>query len=62
MKLAILCLMLQGCALGIPDAGPAPPPPPEPCQVWRKIDNGPWVCISRRRALEELKKLTPPGI
>lgn len=33
MKLALVCLLLSGCALGIPDAGTALPKV-KPCQVW----------------------------
>jgi hypothetical protein len=56
----LACLMLAGCALGIPDMDP-PVKPPEPCQIWVKVDNGPWRCHSRRRVLEDLKKIVPPS-
>lgn len=58
---ALVALVLPGCVMGIPDAGPAPPPPPKPCQIWVKIDNGQWHCYERGEVLRELKKMTPPG-
>lgn len=55
----IAVLMLAGCVMGIPDAGPPPPKPTEACQIWVRIDNGPWRCYERERVLRELRKITP---
>jgi hypothetical protein len=55
----LACLLLAGC-FGIPDAVP-PPTKTEACQIWVRVDSGPWRCYSRRRVLEDLKKITPPG-
>lgn len=60
MKLAALVVsaLLAGCAIGIPDAVP-PPPRAKPCQIWVRIDNGPWKCYERGEVLRELRKMTP---
>lgn len=54
----IVACMLAGCVMGIPDAVP-PPPRTEACQIWVRIDNGPWKCYERERVLRELRKITP---
>lgn len=44
--------------MGIPDAGPAPPPKPEPCEVWIVVhpDNTA-RCVSREHARRDLCRL-----
>jgi hypothetical protein len=52
--------LLVGCVMGIPDAAP-PPPKSEACQIWVRVDDGPWHCYSRDHVLRDLKKITPPS-
>lgn len=58
----VLCLMLAGCVMGIPDAGPAPPKPPEPCEIW-VIDYSRQraVCMSRERFRREVAPVLLPS-
>jgi len=51
---AVIALALTGCtAIWDP-----PPKKPEPCQVWVRIDNGPWRCYARERVRRDLCKIT----
>lgn len=53
----IAAAMLAGCVMGIPDAVPPPKPTPA-CQIWVRIDNGPWRCYERGKVLRDLCKAT----
>jgi hypothetical protein len=34
-------------------------PAPKLCQIWVRIDNGPWHCYERGEVLRELRKINP---
>lgn len=53
MKIAMLCLMLSGCAPWNVDAVPAV----KKCNLWVRVNEGPWKCVRRE---EFLPKVIPP--
>jgi hypothetical protein len=55
MRLALLCLLLQGCALGIPDADP-PVPKVKPCQVIVIVEPDHKATCMTRREFENAMK------
>lgn len=54
-QLTAICLLLQGCVMGIPDANP-PVKPPKPCEVWvvQRPENT-VVCVTREEFNRAMK-------
>jgi hypothetical protein len=53
----LVVLFLSGCPLGIPPADP-PIPKAGVCQIWKRVDDGPWKCYERGPVLRDLCKAT----
>lgn len=51
--LIVVALSLAGCVQFLERQ-----PKPEPCQIWVRIDNGPWRCYERGKVLRDLCKAT----
>ncbi len=52
---SLSAVIVAGCAPWNVNAVPTP----KLCQIWVKIDNGPWHCYERGEVLRELRKINP---
>lgn len=56
--LLLSCIFaVTGCA---PFRGDSPPIVKK-CQIWEKVNNGPWKCYERDKVLRDLGRNTPAG-